>query len=1319
MLTYQGKEIVRFKEKSGGKNKSDVDGFYKSTDGQKYFIKKPGDQRELFTELFAGLLLREFMKRGLIDESYFPSLICADVIQFEDKSYGLIQPLVSFDELHKVIGTSYRDGSDRDGVKETFFGPSYYVGITKQNKYFGLSMALMFSLLLGAHSVHSGNIVVLKSEEKEKSKQYGRIDWGDAFRYFAHPKNNDNLLYAYENRGWFNYKSLTKDYFLNYKNINGLFPSMAEKAQQLQSKVNPKLLVEIVISALKNIPPDLIEEETKIQLAKYMCMDSMKDTTFGPTGDCKDFAIAMATLLENRLGKISALKDMSPSISPENMYKSIIELKPLILTVNSSISFNETVNQWSLILKTSDIEHSPFESDSLDLSGLAKQFNRYVDDLAITCEANNIWTKEGLMSSHNLFVPYDSSGGEAIHGHAFVPYYKESVVLRRLFSVDPNTLNLSRFAAFEEPCQLYSKEHQDSAWVKAQALLTLGNGIINTLKVIKQAQEFGMDEAVSENLKALKEQLIAFQLAELDLKELLKTPSIVETLPNKESSFFYPIDEKTLTKMSGYQLATICLEELNEHRPSPLIERILSNKELWKRIDSAFESGAFKGRMDNPIGKIAVIREWHQLLQISAKRTGEHIDGLKKTIIHLEELLQKQHLEFMELRSLFKEITDKHQKLQKSTEQMERQKSLDDSTIESLSSELNRVKLQLKEQEIIKSQLQSLKEKIQEQSSLTKQLEIELQKQKENNFLQEKTIHKITQEKSLAQSSIKSLQRELQELTEKSSERQLELTKKAESLSKELEEKKLQIQRLDEQLLEKEERNQILQKAVEQSKHEKSSTHTTIESLSSELNKLKLQLQEQESLKSQLQSLKEKIQEQASLAEHLNEELQKQKISNSLHEETIQKITKEKSLVESSNELLRRDLHELTQKTQENQLQLTKQVNSLGDQLKEKQIQIHELEKQLHEKDKRVEQSEIEKSSAKREVISLTEQVSKLKLQLQQLGDVIQEKEKGSSLISEQSKQILTLHDFIQEQKKQILELKENIQKLLSENLELGKKILTLNEENSHNRNLVEDLKKKLGQLNGQLEQLQQALNEKEQTIRKLAEELAKVSSVKKQEKPTESKLPQRMEEDVSTQSAQRKLKEEIELLQEEIKQQKLNIKKLQSTISQSEDAEKRYEQAMQQKKGIYFARMERMSPIFLQIQQIEQKAKELKERKEEDAFKAAKKLAFNLRSEIKNYLDNSESDETIALNSFKTHAKNHIDKAKKVLNQYREEWKYILANVTLGILLAGVGYLAAILINKTITGNYTFFSKTDSGNKLEQLEEKISSASSTTLVYG
>ncbi len=46
------------------------------------------------------------------------------------------------------------------------------------------------------------------------------------------------------------------------------------------------------------------------------------------------------------------------------------------------------------------------------------------------------------------------------------------------------------------------------------------------------------------------------------------------------------------------------------------------------------------------------------------------------------------------------------------------------------------------------------------------------------------------------------------------------------------------------------------------------------------------------------------------------------------------------------------------------------------------------------------------------------------------------------------------------------------------------------------------------------------------------------------------------------------------------------------------------------------------------------------------------------------------------------------------MLNTHREEWKYIVGNIALGVLLIGFGYLAAIFINKQLTGNYTFLVK-------------------------
>ncbi|TIE02466.1 type IV secretion protein Dot, partial [Legionella pneumophila] len=299
----------------------------------------------------------------------------------------------------------------------------------------------------------------------------------------------------------------------------------------------------------------------------------------------------------------------------------------------------------------------------------------------------------------------------------------------------------------------------------------------------------------------------------------------------------------------------------------------------------------------------------------------------------------------------------------------------------------------------------------------------------------------------------------------------------------------------------------------------------------------------------------------------------------------------------------------------------------------------------------------------------------------------------------------IALQEIIEDQKRQLEELKIKIQELVSANQELGKQNQSLSKENLHNKNTVEDLKKKLTELNVQLEQLHQSSSEKEQTIRKLREELIKKDSSLKQNE--------------EMQLAQKHLQEEIDRLQKEIKQQQLNTNQLESIIAQSKEAGKRYQQALQQKKGIYLARMERVSPIYLQIQQIEQKAKELEERRETEASTAAKTLATKLRLEIKSYLDNNESDEKSALNSFKINAKRHIENSKETLNQHREEWKYLLANVTLGVFLLGIGYLAAILINKATTGNYTFFSQTNSGKKLDALEKAISSTHSETLVYG
>ncbi|RUR18529.1 hypothetical protein ELY21_07450 [Legionella sp. km535] len=916
---YQGKELTRYKEKSGGKNNSNVDGFYKNTDNELFFIKKPADKSELFAELFAGLLLNEFKSRQIISEVYFPSLICADVIQFEDQSYGLIQPLVDFDELHKIIGTSYRDGSDRDPLKEALSGPDYYTTVTKLGESFGLSMALMFSLLLGAHSVHSGNIVVLKGNENSTSTQFGRIDWGDAFRNFAHKDNNSNILYAYENRGIFNYRRFTKDYFLNFKKINGLFPAMAEKAKTLLPKLPEDILLDIVVSALKKIPADLLDQTTKNQLAGYMFMPSFKEVQLGPEAHVDQFATEMAQILEQRMNKISELKDFVAQEIPEHLYASVIHVLPYTLTSEGFTSFPEIIKHWSSTIKPD----APIDLSGLNLSNLAQIFNQYVSDLALKCEATNQWA-HSQTNNANIFQPYYKGQGEQIHGHAFVPQYKESTIVRRLFSVDSHTLNTPRFAAFEHAIEQYTKEHHGSAWTKIQTLLGLGQELIMLLNIANQIQKFGMDEEISQNILLFKTNLTEFLKAEAEVRELLDNPQspFLEN-PVQESHFFYPIDNMELNQMTGDQLATIYLEEMNGFVPNPLIIRIIKNDALWLRMSQSFNTAVFNPRLDNPVEKITKAHEWRQLFEALPSEDPEKIN-----------------------------------------------------------------------------------------------------------------------------------------------------------------------------------------------------------------------------------SLMQQINEQESHSTQLNEQI-------------------------------------LTLQTANTELQ-----------------------------------SEVKK-------------------------------EQKAKIDAEQSAQ------------------------KLSEELELQKR---------------------------QIEQLHLQLAEQDRAISELQQQNAVPSILSTEEHHSPQSIRQNEQDD----AIQHQLKTEITQLQNELKKRKTTANPLEELVQADAKAQQKYDIAMEQNKPLHFARLERMAPVLIQIENIEMKAASLVKRKETKAANAAFALASQIRTEMKLYAENQEPNEQIALNDFKIKAGQHINASKEVLNHHREEWKYILANVAVGILLLGIGYAAALLINKQVTGHYTFFNKTDSVKLVDQLNESI-----------
>ncbi|TAL60627.1 MAG: hypothetical protein EPN84_09190 [Legionella sp.] len=595
MPSYKGKKLTQYAAKQGGKNQSSVDGFYKDKHGKRYFVKKPADSKELFTELFAGLILQEFIAEGLIEAKYSSSLIFADLLQFDDNTYGLIQPCIEFDELHKIINTSSKNGKDRSSLAETLFGPTSYATLTK-TRSFGLSIALMFSLLLGAHSVHSGNIVVLR--KNKAIRQYARIDWGDAFRYLAHPENNDDLLYAYENRG-INYKHLTKDYFLNYRAIQGIFPAIAQKAQELTEKLPSHYLTKIIIKALKRIPADLLDPQTQKALADYMCIPSFATVHFGKQEQgYQTFAQDIAEVLERRIHKMTKLKDLNAP-SQNSLYES--------QNITQSFAVSET-DTFLTIAKRLDVAANTLDYRTLDVQPLIKKYNEYLDKIAKDCELYNLWDHDYAHST-NLLVPFYQGNGQDELGHAFVGQYKESTVLRHLYGYDPVHQNSLRFRPFERPSIDYIKKHPNSLWQLVTETAQAGTMILSTLKQSKRKLEAEIEiepatlQGFIRNFLAMAEQF----------EQRLQPVRALCIERAKESNFFYPISLEALKTMTADQLTTICLEELNAEQFSPLVLRIVQTDELWAKVEIGLKLDSIKHRLDNidfKINKLIELRKF-------------------------------------------------------------------------------------------------------------------------------------------------------------------------------------------------------------------------------------------------------------------------------------------------------------------------------------------------------------------------------------------------------------------------------------------------------------------------------------------------------------------------------------------------------------------------------------------------------------------------------------------------------------------------------------------------------------------------------------
>lgn len=609
--------LVKYKTKLGGKNNSLVDGFYRNAQGEEFFIKSPADKKELFTELFAGLLLDELKTAGVIPKPYHSLMIGADYIQLPDNSYALIQTKINFIELYKIIGTSNKKKSDRNVVKEILNGKAYYQTLTQNDRGLGLPWSLLYSLLLGAYSVHSGNIVELK-----ENKMLARIDWGDAFRHYG-IKKNDNILFPHEYKGLLNIKQVTKSYIQYYKNIPGLFDEISEKADELQSHLSEALLLKLVTNALSKIPSDLVDASTKSELAKYMALPDFKSIDFSDPEKINKVANQFTHIMLGRLNKLSQLTtpDSSKKVTEnksQRFHSKAAYKNKLMVDLDNDLS--QQFNHWENL-----IENSNF--NQLRLPDLEHQFNQYVNTIADKVDAivhTNPLLQTNLLASFQSETNENNNKGST----AFIPCYRESTLIRRLF-IQTMQANVSK--DYSELNRLYNKAYPDSIWNKITGLLENCVTIIDAFKAAQTETERSY-----EKISVLKGLLKQHKIYEAELNHIFTQFDA----SNSSTIYpFYPIDTQILATLTGEQLLVVCFEELAV-QTTPIIEQIIIDDSLWILLSATLNK---KNTFSS--SEVAYINNLNQLRMIQEKfKEFALTDALQNKQIILSELNEKYNL---------------------------------------------------------------------------------------------------------------------------------------------------------------------------------------------------------------------------------------------------------------------------------------------------------------------------------------------------------------------------------------------------------------------------------------------------------------------------------------------------------------------------------------------------------------------------------------------------------------------------------------------------------------------------------------------------
>ncbi len=258
-------------------------------------------------------------------------------------------------------------------------------------------------------------------------------------------------------------------------------------------------------------------------------------------------------------------------------------------------------------------------------------------------------------------------------GYAFVAHYRESTIFKNIYTVSNNKLRfgLGRFTIYENLYWAHQKKYEQQLsqdaenvvdndlhlgfmqWKIMFELADSGMLYLTTIKRLHEMLSEGEGGYDADDYSNLKEQLesnsIKFKQKARELEEVsAKLPALSSNDAQLEiSPFFYPIKDEELANMNGFQLATICLEELNGNHFSSLIWKILSCDDLsTKLLDAIKDESPYRGREDRPLEKFAQLKDW-RAMYLSAKeleqdyKNGISIEEKQKAFSELTEIWKK------------------------------------------------------------------------------------------------------------------------------------------------------------------------------------------------------------------------------------------------------------------------------------------------------------------------------------------------------------------------------------------------------------------------------------------------------------------------------------------------------------------------------------------------------------------------------------------------------------------------------------------------------------------------------------------------------